>query len=131
VIASKDRRPYVLIAEDEPDVVRLLAFHLQRAGYRVAHASDGLAAINSVFEHKPDLLLLDGMLPKMHGFEVCRMLKHSPTSHRVPIIMVTALCAMEDKLKGFACGADDYVTKPFEIREVVARVRHLLDRPSQ
>ncbi len=127
MIQPRDSRKSVLIAEDEPDIVRLLAFHLQRAGYRVAHAADGVAAINDVFENKPDLVLLDGLLPKLHGFEVCRLLKHSPTSRHIPIILVTALTSMDDKLKGFGCGADDYVTKPFEIRELVARVRHRLD----
>jgi two-component system phosphate regulon response regulator PhoB len=127
-MVSKDRRKVILIAEDEPDVVRLLAFHLQRAGYRVAHAGDGLAAINSVFEEKPDLVLLDGMLPKLHGFEVCRMIKSSPTSRRMPVIIVTALASMDDKLKGFGCGADDYVTKPFEIPELLARIQQNLER---
>lgn len=125
---DRDRRKFILIAEDEPDVVRLLAFHLQRAGYRIAHAPDGLAAINAVFEEKPDLVLLDGMLPKLHGFEVCRTLKNSPTSRRVPVIIVTALASTEDKLKGFGCGADDYVTKPFEIPELLARIQQNLER---
>jgi len=123
-----DTRKFVLIAEDEPDVVRLLAFHLQRAGYRVGHAADGVAAVNGVFEGHPDLLLLDLMLPKMPGLEVCRLLKNSPTARRMPIVMVTAMAGLEDKLKGFGCGADDYVTKPFEVRELISRVNALVQR---
>lgn len=124
--APADLRKVILIVEDEPDVVRLLAFHLQRAGYRVTHASDGLTAINQAFDQKPDLVLLDLMLPKLHGLEVCRLLKQSPTSRHIPVIMVTALTGLDDKLKGFGCGADDYVTKPFEIRELLACIaQHL------
>lgn len=122
-----DARKVILIVEDEPDVVRLLAFHLQRAGYRVAHASDGLTAINQAFDQKPDLVLLDLMLPKLHGLDVCRLLKQSPASRHIPVIMVTALTSLEDKLKGFGCGADDYVTKPFEIRELLARIAQHLE----
>jgi DNA-binding response OmpR family regulator len=118
-----DTRKLVLIVEDEPDVVQLLAFNLQRQGYRVGHASDGLAAVNETFERHPDLILLDLMLPKLHGFEVCRLLKSSPSSRHIPIIMVTAMDSTEHKLKGLGMGADDYVTKPFEISELIARVK--------
>ena len=122
----RDERKFILIAEDEPDVVRLLAFHLQRQGYRVGHAADGLSAVNDTFESHPDLILLDLMLPKLPGFEVCRLLKSSPTSRGIPIIMVTAMGGMEHKLKGFGVGADDYITKPFEISELLVRVRSRL-----
>jgi two-component system phosphate regulon response regulator PhoB len=123
---ATDKRKFVLIAEDEPDMVRLLAFHLQRHGYRVGHAPDGLAAINDTLESIPDLLILDLMLPRLHGFEVCRMLKASPTSRHIPIIMVTAMDSTEHKLRGFGLGADDYVTKPFEISELLARIKNRL-----
>ena len=118
-----DRRKFVLVAEDEPDVVRLLAYHFQRQGYRVGHAPDGLAAINDTFESCPDLIILDLLLPKLHGLEVCRLLKSSPLSRHIPIIMVTALATTSDKLKGFGLGADDYLTKPFQVAELVARVK--------
>ena len=121
-----DNRKFVLIAEDERDVVRLLALHLQLQGYRVGHAPDGLAAVNDTFESKPDLIVLDLMLPKLHGFEVCRMLKASPTARHIPIIMITAMASTESKLKGFGLGADDYVTKPFEIGELLARIKQRL-----
>lgn len=123
---GSDPRKFILIAEDEPDVVRLLAFHLQRQGYRVGHAPDGLAAVNDVFEGHPDLVLLDLMLPKLHGFEVCRLIKSTPTARHIPIIMVTAMSGLDDKLKGLGLGADDYVTKPFEITELIARIKRRL-----
>jgi DNA-binding response OmpR family regulator len=118
----------ILIAEDEPDAARLLEFHLRRKGYRTAVAADGLAALNETFDRKPALLLLDLMMPKLHGLQVCRMLKTSPLTRHIPVLMVTALGAPEDKLKGFGQGADDYVTKPYEMTELLARVQALLAR---
>ena len=120
----------ILIAEDEPDAAHLLEFHLRRRGFRTAVAPDGLAALNVMFGEKPALLLLDLMLPKLHGLQVCRMLKTSPITQHIPIIMVTALGAPEDKLKGFGQGADDYVTKPFDMPELLARIQAVLHRPS-
>ena len=122
------RQKIVVIAEDEPDAAKLLEFRLQRSGFRTIVATNGLAALNEVFEHKPDLLILDLMLPQMHGFEVCRLLKTSPVTHRIPILVLTALATPEDKLRGFGRGADDYMTKPFEMSELVARVYALLRR---
>jgi DNA-binding response OmpR family regulator len=123
-------RPMILIAEDEPDAATLLEFHLRRQGYRTAVAPDGLSALNETFGRKPELVLLDLMLPKLHGLQVCRMLKTSPLTQHIPIIMVTALGSPEDKLKGFGQGADDYVTKPFDIPELLARIQAVLHRPS-
>lgn len=122
------RQKIVVIAEDEPDAANLLEFRLQRSGFRTIIATNGLAALNEVFEHKPDLLILDLMLPQMHGFEVCRLLKTSPITYRIPILVLTALATPEDKLRGFGRGADDYMTKPFEMSELVARVYALLRR---
>jgi len=122
------RQRLIVIAEDEPDAARLLEFRLQRGGFRTIVASDGLTALNEVFEHRPDLLILDLMLPQMHGFEVCRLLKTSPVTHRIPILVLSALATPEDKLRGFGRGADDYMTKPFEMSELVARVYALLRR---
>jgi DNA-binding response OmpR family regulator len=124
------RQKLIIIAEDEPDAARLLEFRLQRGGFRTIVAADGLTALNEVFEHKPDLVLLDLMLPQMHGFEVCRLLKTSPLTCRIPILLLTALVTPEDKLRGFGRGADDYMTKPFEMSELVARVYALLRRAS-
>jgi DNA-binding response OmpR family regulator len=122
------RQKIVVIAEDEADAAKLLEFRLQRSGFRTIVASDGLTALNEVFEYKPDLLILDLMLPKMHGFEVCRLLKTSPVTYRIPILVLSALATPEDKLRGFGRGADDYMTKPFEMSELVARVYALLRR---
>jgi DNA-binding response OmpR family regulator len=122
------RQKIVVIAEDEPDAAKLLEFRLQRSGFRTIVTMDGLGALNEVFEHKPDLLILDLMLPHMHGFEVCRLLKTSAVTRRMPILLLTALAMPEDKLRGFGRGADDYMTKPFEMSELVARVYALLRR---
>jgi DNA-binding response OmpR family regulator len=119
-------RPMILIAEDEPDAATLLVFHLRRQGFRTLVASDGVAALNAVFAEKPVLLLLDLLMPKLHGLQVCRMLKSSPITQHIPIIIVTALGATEDKLRGFTQGADDYVTKPFDMPELLARINTVL-----
>jgi DNA-binding response OmpR family regulator len=120
--------PLILIAEDEADAARLVSYRLQRKGYRTLVAEDGLATINAAFEKHPDLVILDLMMPKMHGLEVCRLLKNSPTTRTVPVLILSALAGMEDKLKGFGRGADDYMTKPFEMPELIARVESLLQR---
>jgi DNA-binding response OmpR family regulator len=119
----------ILIAEDEPDTANLLEFHLHRRGYHTTVASDGLNALNLSFERHPDLVILDLMLPKLHGFEVCRMLKTSPSTRHIPVFMLTAMASTEDKVQGFNLGADEYMTKPFEVSELLARVESLL-RPS-
>ncbi len=123
-----DTQPFVLVADDEPDAVRLVSFHLRRQGYRVGHAADGLEALNGVFEGHPDLLVLDLMLPKLDGLEVCRMLRTSPGVRGTPVLMLTARASLEDKLRGFGVGADDYLTKPYELTELLARVEALLAR---
>jgi len=119
----------ILIAEDEPDTANLLQFHLQRRGYQTTVASDGLNALNLSFERRPDLVILDLMLPKLHGFEVCRMLKTSPSTRHVPVFMLTALASTENKLEGFSLGASEYMTKPFEMSELLARIDSLLRLP--
>ncbi len=91
----------ILIAEDEPDTANLLQFHLRRRGYQTTVASDGLNALNLSFERRPDLVILDLMLPKLHGFEVCRMLKTSPSTRHIPVFMLTAMASTEDKVQGF------------------------------
>ncbi len=118
----------ILIAEDEPDTAALVAYNLHRQGYRIRIAPDGQAALNQTFAHKPALLILDLLLPHIHGFEVCRLLKSAAGTRDLPIIMLTAMTSTADKLKGFRLGADDYVTKPFEVRELLARVQALLRR---
>ena len=125
------RLPLVLIAEDEPDTASLLEYRLRRSGLEIVLAADGLGALNETLERKPDLLILDLMLPSMSGLEVCRLLKSSPLTSDIPILVLTALASPDDKLKGFGRGADDYMTKPFEMSELVARVFALLRRPRQ
>ena len=120
------RRRFILIAEDEPDTANLLQFHLQRRGYHTTVASDEISALNLTFERQPDLIILDLMLPKLHGFEVCRMLKESPSTRHIPVFVLTAAAASEDKVQGFSLGANDYLTKPFEVAELLARIESLL-----
>jgi DNA-binding response OmpR family regulator len=122
------RKPLILIAEDDRDLGRLLVFSLQHRGYRARLATDGRAALNAAFEYKPDLILLDLMLPILHGYEVCRLLKSSPVLDHIPVIILTALVTTENKIKGFKLGADDYLTKPFAMPELLARVNALLSR---
>jgi DNA-binding response OmpR family regulator len=116
----------ILIAEDEPDTANLLQFYLQRRGYHTTVAADGANALNLSFERRPDLVILDLMLPKLHGFEVCRMLKASPSTRHIPVFMLTAAASTENKVQGFRMGASDYMTKPFAMRELLARIESLL-----
>ncbi len=115
----------ILVVEDEPELLRALRGYLEQAGYRVVGAGDGQTAL-TVFRHeRPDLILLDVMLPGMDGIEVCKRLRRSSD---VPVIMLTARVDEADRVVGLEVGADDYVLKPFSPREVVARVRALLRR---
>ena len=127
--AVTSSRRFILIAEDEPDTANLLQFHLQRRGYHTTVASDGFNALNLAIERRPDLVILDLMLPKLHGFEVCRMLKESPSTRHIPVFMLTAAASTENKVQGFSLGANDYMTKPFEIPELLARIESLLSPP--
>ena len=115
----------VLIVEDEPDIRDLLAFHLGRAGYHVAKSRTGADALRQIAASPPDLVLLDLMLPKRSGIDVCRELR---ARSNVPIIIVTARDAEVDAVVGLEVGADDYVTKPYRMRELVARIRAALRR---
>jgi DNA-binding response OmpR family regulator len=123
-------RKLIVIAEDEADAAALLEYHLKRSGYRTAIASDGLAALNESFAQRPALILLDLMMPKLDGFQVCRMLKTSPLTKSIPVIIVSALDAAENKLRGFGQGADDYMAKPYEMSELLTRVNALVARPA-
>jgi DNA-binding response OmpR family regulator len=122
------QRRFILIVEDERDTANLLQLHLQRRGYQTTVAADGFDALNLTFESHPDLVILDLMLPKLHGFEVCRMLKASPSTRGIPVVMLTAVASTESKVEGFNVGANDYLTKPFEISELLARIASLLQR---
>ena len=116
----------ILVADDEADMVLGLRDNLEFEGYEVVVAEDGEAALAAVREHSPDLILLDVMMPKMDGFEVCRHVRQA--GHTVPILMLTAKGQEIDIVRGLEAGADDYVTKPFSIRELLARIKAALRR---
>jgi len=123
-------RERILVVEDEPDIASLLEYNLGREGYSVSVVSDGEEAVDRIVAEAPDLVLLDLMLPGLDGLEVCRRIKQDPATRNVPIIMVTAKGEESDLVLGLGLGADDYVTKPFSPKEVLARVRAVLRRVS-
>jgi two-component system OmpR family response regulator len=118
----------LLIVEDEPNILELLAASLRFAGFEVATAAGGAEAVSAVQRHRPDLIVLDVMLPDMDGFDVLRRLRGGGT--RTPVVFLTARDGTEDKIRGLTLGGDDYVTKPFSLEEVVARIRAVLRRTS-
>jgi two-component system phosphate regulon response regulator PhoB len=120
--------PLIYIVEDEPAQVAVLSYNLEREGYRIVVADNGEYALLLVVETVPDLIILDWMLPRVSGIEVCRRLRARPESKRTPIIMLTARGEEGDRVRGLETGADDYVVKPYSPAEVVARVRALLRR---
>lgn len=120
--------PCLLVVDDEEVLRETLVYHLELAGYQVLVAGDGPAALAMTRSVLPDLIILDRMLPGMDGLEVCTRLRRDPETARTPILMVTALSEEVDKVVGLEVGADDYLTKPFSVREFLARVRALLRR---
>ena len=118
----------VMVIEDEKEIRDLVRYNLERAGYRVAAAGDGEAGLKQLFAARPDALVLDLMLPGASGLEILRELRGEPTTHDLPVLLLTARSAEMDKLLGFEHGADDYLTKPFSPRELVARVKALVRR---
>ena len=118
----------VLLIEDEEALQGLLEYNLQKEGFDVVIEGDGGAAEVAVAEHTPDIILLDWMLPNKTGIDICRALRNSLETKSIPIIMLTARAEEEDKLKGLGYGADDYVTKPFSVSEVIARMKAVLRR---
>ncbi len=121
-------KPYILIAEDEMPVIEFLRYNLEREGYECAAAQDGEEAMMQLEERVPDLILLDWMLPKVSGIEVCRRVRNGTDTANVPIIMLTAKSEESDRIRGLNTGADDYVTKPFSTSELVARIRAVMRR---
>jgi len=115
----------VLVVEDDRNLLDTLRYNLKNEGYEVFTAADGATAVDVAHREKPDLIILDVMLPEMSGFEVCRILRKEMT---VPILMLTAKAEETDKVVGFEIGADDYMTKPFSLRELLARVKAMLRR---
>jgi len=120
-------KPSVLIVDDEPNIVVSLEFLMKRAGYDVRVARDGDEAMRAIEHRKPRLVLLDVMMPKRNGYDVCQSIRGNPDWRDIRIIMLTAKGRDVEVEKGLALGADDYITKPFSTREVVARVRDLIE----
>ena len=122
--------PRLLVIEDEPSQVELLRYNLTKQGFDVRIAMDGEEGVEAAREDPPDLILLDWMLPNVSGIEVCRQLRRDKATREVPIIMLTARSEERDKVRGLDVGADDYVTKPYSVKELIARVRAALRRPA-
>lgn len=118
----------ILIVEDERDIVDLLRYNLQEAGFETDYVRNGADALHSAIEQSPDLILLDLMLPEVDGLIVCRLLKNDPRTKNIPIVMVTAKTEERDRIAGLELGVDDYITKPFSPKEVVLRVSAVLRR---
>jgi two-component system phosphate regulon response regulator PhoB len=121
-------KPLILVVEDETALTTLLTYNLERNGYRVTVAPDGDEALLRIAEETPDLVLLDWMLPKVSGIEVCRRIRSNPKSRNLPIVMLTARGEEGDRVRGLETGADDYVTKPFSMVELIARLHAVLRR---
>ena len=113
----------ILVVDDEKNIRDLLVFNLQNEGYNTLEAEDGLQAVDIALKENPDLILLDVMLPKLDGKSVCKKLRYSLNMANIPILMISAKDTETDKIVGLEIGADDYITKPFQIREVIARVK--------
>lgn len=120
--------PSILIVEDDPAIEALLAYNLEKENYKVKVAKDGEEALLMIAERQPDLIILDWMLPKISGIEVCRRLRQRNETKNVPIIMLTARNDESDKIRGFETGADDYINKPFSVAELKARVKAVMRR---
>ena len=118
----------ILIVDDEKDIVKMLEYNLKKEGFRTASATDGEEAVDVALKEHPDLILLDLMLPGIDGLEACRMLKSQDKTSHIPVIMLTAKSQETDKVVGLELGADDYVTKPFSPRELIARIKAVLRR---
>jgi DNA-binding response OmpR family regulator len=131
-VNGSDPQQTILVIEDEPDVVDLLALSLRKAGgFTLIVANDGITGLKKARTEKPELVVLDLMLPGMSGLEVCKLLKSGSVTARIPILMLTAKAQEADRITGLEYGADDYVTKPFSPREVVLRIKAILRRSAQ
>ncbi len=121
----------ILIVEDEKDIIKMLRYNLEKEGFKVIDARDGEDAMDSAVRQQPNLILLDLMLPGMDGLEVCKALKKESKTNPIPIIMLTAKSQESDKVVGLELGADDYITKPFSPRELIARIKAVLRRATE
>jgi len=120
--------PMVLIVEDEAPLVTLLRYNLEKEGFQVSEAGDGEEALAQIAERKPDIVLLDWMLPLISGIEVCRQIRRAPETRALPVVMLTARGEEGDRVRGLNSGADDYVVKPFSLGELIARLRAVIRR---
>lgn len=125
---SKESRPCVLIVDDEPHVLHLISLTLGTENYEVMEAKDGVEALAQVTQRRPDIIVLDLMMPKMNGYEVCQRLKENVMTQHIPIIILSAKGELADKIKGMKMGADDYLTKPFDPLELEARISATIRR---
>ena len=121
-------KPLVLVADDDPDILALVTFRLERGGYDVVAANDGEEALRLALERVPDLAVLDVMMPKLDGYEVTTRLRQNERTRRMPVVLLTARVQEADIARGFEVGADDYVKKPFSPQELGARVQAILGR---
>lgn len=128
VAMATNGTPLVLVADDDPDILTLVGFRLERAGYEVLPARDGEEALALALERQPDLAILDVMMPKLDGYEVTQRLRDDPATSGMPVILLTARVQEEDITRGFEAGADDYIKKPFSPQELRARVQAILGR---
>ena len=126
--APEREQPVVLAADDDPDILELVAFRLERSGYTVLQARDGEEALRLALDKRPDLAVLDVMMPKIDGFELTRRLRAEEATSRMPIILLTARAQDADVQQGFDAGADDYIRKPFSPQELSSRVQAILGR---
>ena len=121
-------RPLVLVADDDPDILDLVRFRLERAGYDVVQAGNGEEALQVATQRRPDLAVLDVMMPKLSGYDVTRQLREQESTKKMPVILLTARVQEADVARGFESGADDYLKKPFSPQELRARVQAILGR---
>lgn len=121
----------ILVVDDEPDVTELLDYKLRQDGYTVAVINDPLMIMGTARSFQPDLVILDIMMPDLNGIQICRMLRADPIMKAVPVIFLTARGEADDRIKGFETGADDYISKPFDTRELLLRIKALFKRLSQ
>lgn len=121
-MVEKDKKT-ILVVDDEKSIMELLVFNLQKEGYNTLEAYDGVTAVDMAIKEKPDLILLDVMIPKLDGISVCKKIRYALNISNIPILMISAKDTESDKIVGLEMGADDYITKPFQIREVMARIK--------
>lgn len=126
-----DPKPCVLIVDDEPDLLSVLHFGLEVEGFDVLEATDGEQALEMARSHQPDMIVLDLMLPRMDGYKVCRALKFDERYKRIPIFILSARSGETDRRLALDLGADDYVTKPYDMRDLVTRIRQRLNLPGK